>query len=668
MKTHGFLKVKIFLLAILLMALSFHNPVRSSHLAALEMSLVSVGGNDYLARLTFYRDCSGIYAPQTVSLYFECLSNLLMNFSLVVPMKPGSGQEVTPVCPGINTYCSNGFIYGMQEYAYEAQVTLPPCNFWRVRYSLCCRNPSNTIQNATSQSAYIEATINNLHAPSVSSPVFSNHPVTILRPLMTICQNPGVSNAGSDSISYTLVAPFTTNSLSYVPYIPPYSEINPLPSIPPVSLNQYTGELCITPAMVVIAPLSIRVDRWRVINDTARIVATAYRDMRVNAILSPNHVPVLSGMDTSLVAGYDSTNTVFSRKFCAGENVTFAIWGNDKDVYDSLDPGSPEKFSISWNQGVPQASFTVHNQDSDSAWAIFSWNTSLADARNEPYCFIVRITDQSCPYNLSQDYTYCLQIRRMIVDLGPDTAVCAGETAIITANADTTAALYIFSINGIPQFPAQVSNEFTLHTAGLSPGWHEVSVQVYEDITNMTCPGVDTIRINVLPKPNPFLGNDTAVHLEAQVILDAGAGYASYLWSTGATTHTIQVDSSGTGLGTATIWVVVTHQNGCIGTDTINIRFDPNPGINKSETGFKMRIVPNPSSGNPELFLENYPDRSITLEIFSNDGKRVHSESIFLAENQARLTIDAGHLAEGSYILKVSGQGGTISGKMIIIH
>ena len=79
-------------------------------------------------------------------------------------------------------------------------------------------------------------------------------------------------------------------------------------------------------------------------------------------------------------------------------------------------------------------------------------------------------------------------------------------------------------------------------------------------------------------------------------------------------------------------------------------------------------IVPNPSSGNPELFLENYPDRSITLEIFSNDGKRVYSESIILAENQARLTIDAGHLAEGSYILKVSGQAGTISGKMIIIH
>ena len=69
-----------------------------------------------------------------------------------------------------------------------------------------------------------------------------------------------------------------------------------------------------------------------------------------------------------------------------------------------------------------------------------------------------------------------------------------------------------------------------------------------------------TVIFNALPTPN--LGTDFDVCEDSSVTLDAGV-YDSYLWSTGDTTQTIDVDSS------ATIIVTVFDAFGCSGTDTV---------------------------------------------------------------------------------------------------
>lgn len=71
-----------------------------------------------------------------------------------------------------------------------------------------------------------------------------------------------------------------------------------------------------------------------------------------------------------------------------------------------------------------------------------------------------------------------------------------------------------------------------------------------------------TATINTLPVVS--LGPDTVNILSGQTVtLDAGAGFSSYLWSTTATTQTINTGVSGT------YSVTVTDGNGCTGSDSI---------------------------------------------------------------------------------------------------
>jgi len=62
------------------------------------------------------------------------------------------------------------------------------------------------------------------------------------------------------------------------------------------------------------------------------------------------------------------------------------------------------------------------------------------------------------------------------------------------------------------------------------------------------------------------LGSDLCLSGGSQ-ILDAGVGYANYLWSTGESTQTISVSSSGT------YWVQVDDGGSCSDSDTINVSF-----------------------------------------------------------------------------------------------
>ncbi len=71
----------------------------------------------------------------------------------------------------------------------------------------------------------------------------------------------------------------------------------------------------------------------------------------------------------------------------------------------------------------------------------------------------------------------------------------------------------------------------------------------------------------------PFidLGPDASICQNDTIVLDAGAGAASYLWNTGATTQTIFVVASGT------YSVTVTGTNGRTNTDVANITVNPLP-------------------------------------------------------------------------------------------
>ena len=77
------------------------------------------------------------------------------------------------------------------------------------------------------------------------------------------------------------------------------------------------------------------------------------------------------------------------------------------------------------------------------------------------------------------------------------------------------------------------------------------------------CSKVDTVVVNIAAHPTVHLGNDTCLGTGGSVVLNAGSGYTSYVWSTGASTQTITAHQAGT------YWVRVTNTNGCVGIDSI---------------------------------------------------------------------------------------------------
>jgi len=73
----------------------------------------------------------------------------------------------------------------------------------------------------------------------------------------------------------------------------------------------------------------------------------------------------------------------------------------------------------------------------------------------------------------------------------------------------------------------------------------------------------DQVTITVRALPEISLGDDLAVCEGETAIIDAGAGYAYYLWSTGATEPSITVSQAGT------YWVEVANEYGCANRDTV---------------------------------------------------------------------------------------------------
>ena len=85
----------------------------------------------------------------------------------------------------------------------------------------------------------------------------------------------------------------------------------------------------------------------------------------------------------------------------------------------------------------------------------------------------------------------------------------------------------------------------------------------YVTATSGSCSKVDTLSVNQNSSPTVNLGNDTCIGSASSVTLNAGAGFAAYLWSTGASTPTITANNPNT------YWVRVTSASGCTGSDTI---------------------------------------------------------------------------------------------------
>lgn len=131
------------------------------------------------------------------------------------------------------------------------------------------------------------------------------------------------------------------------------------------------------------------------------------------------------------------------------------------------------------------------------------------------------------------------------------TAVTACDTAFLNA-----------SVPGINN-PSQ----YVWNTGFVGPNYNITqSGQYFVQVTgNNGCIKNDTVQVTILNSASINLGNDTTLACGDSLVLDAGIG-ASYEWSTGDTSHSIVVYSSGT-------YIVRVFQGFCESRDTITVNF-----------------------------------------------------------------------------------------------
>ncbi len=138
-------------------------------------------------------------------------------------------------------------------------------------------------------------------------------------------------------------------------------------------------------------------------------------------------------------------------------------------------------------------------------------------------------------------------------DLGEDLAVCPGEE--VTFNASAPGATYMWQDN---------STAATFTTD--QPGVYSVTV------TANGCSSADQITLSNVDLQSVDLGLDATICDGAVLTLDATLPGSTYLWSTGATTATINVTEAGT-VG------VEVFQSGCSVTDQIDVAVLPSPVV-----------------------------------------------------------------------------------------
>ncbi len=129
-----------------------------------------------------------------------------------------------------------------------------------------------------------------------------------------------------------------------------------------------------------------------------------------------------------------------------------------------------------------------------------------------------------------------------VVDLGPDTMLCPGNSLILATGHDGFSHLW----------QDGSASEVLLVDA---PGIYWVAV-------GAGCPGSDSITVSMPMLPEPDLGADTVICTGDQLVLEAMTGAWDVEWSDGSTAGTFMVLSSGT------YWVELSL-GGCLSSDTV---------------------------------------------------------------------------------------------------
>ncbi len=236
-----------------------------------------------------------------------------------------------------------------------------------------------------------------------------------------------------------------------------------------------------------------------------------------------------------------------------------------------------------------------------------------------------------------------------VFDLGPDIHVCSGTTVSLVASSGVS---YHWNNN---------STNPTLSVSPTSTSNYSVTVT-----DNNGCSASDAINVITKPKPVVNMGPNQTLCGDDVVTLNAGSNFVSYIWSTGATSQHITVDTNGIGYGIFTYTVTVTGTNGCDGSGTVKLTFDPcinTPDVNANPV---FEIYPNPSEGIFNLAASGMTNNNLQIYVYNLQAMLVKTYSFKNTSRNFNKQLDMKHLSKGVYYVKLVNNSNIFVKKIII--
>jgi hypothetical protein len=134
-------------------------------------------------------------------------------------------------------------------------------------------------------------------------------------------------------------------------------------------------------------------------------------------------------------------------------------------------------------------------------------------------------------------------------------------------------------------------------------------------------------------------------------ILDAGDGWAEYLWSTDETTQSITVYVANT------YSVTVTHSpSGCEYSDDVTVEIPICDNVEEVDPSkVSTLIYPNPSKGEFVVELKNFKPGEYLIEIISITGKSLIKNAIQSTSESHKLQFNLSGYPKGLYMVKLEG-------------
>lgn len=211
---------------------------------------------------------------------------------------------------------------------------------------------------------------------------------------------------------------------------------------------------------------------------------------------------------------------------CAGSQESYGVMGALNSVFDwTVDGG--QIFSGQGNDTIT-----------------IQWDYS----RRSHTISVTEYTESGC---IGTPVSAALDINAPVADISDQEEVCQDDLFVFDATAGyLTDVTYLWSDNS-------TGATYSAGTEGT----------VWVRITGTdNCVDYDSAYLTVNPLPLVDLGNDTSLCGTATLLLDPGF-FASYQWSNGDISNSISVD--GLRREPENIWVEVTDENGCRGSDTL---------------------------------------------------------------------------------------------------